>query len=223
MTSVSRVEVTNGTVKTKKTCCFFFFRVSLLRVDFVWFLSNRILITMSSLDNLRRYFQELGEYATGSTESSSTTSFGDTKALSQDIINLVSSDIQDKDLGKVPLIRLAASQIIYMIRNLTKSYAFNFSCLDYTSSLLFDSDRGILRFLLSNMNKPEHISAKCNFLEFLARYIERVGTSIHPYAVDIKVSNRIHKIQSEIPLRICNSLRASYHPRNKFEMAFFVL
>ncbi|RUP50947.1 hypothetical protein BC936DRAFT_136979 [Jimgerdemannia flammicorona] len=43
---------------------------------------------MSSLDNLRKYLQELGDHATGVTETGSTISFVDTKALSQDVVYL---------------------------------------------------------------------------------------------------------------------------------------
>ncbi|KAG0293742.1 hypothetical protein BGZ96_002384 [Linnemannia gamsii] len=58
--------------------------------------------------------------------------------------------------------------------------------LDMATSLLFNSDRGILYFLRRSLDNNAHTNAKVTFLEFTAEYLTRSPASMSPYIVDIK-------------------------------------
>ncbi|KAG0369575.1 hypothetical protein BGZ54_009551 [Gamsiella multidivaricata] len=58
--------------------------------------------------------------------------------------------------------------------------------IDMATSLLFNSERGILYFLRKSLDKAVHGNAKVIFLEFTAEFISRSPNSVTPYIVDIK-------------------------------------
>ncbi|KAF9955057.1 hypothetical protein BGZ72_004086 [Mortierella alpina] len=65
--------------------------------------------------------------------------------------------------------------------------------MDLATSLLFNSEKGILYFLKKALDRMIHTGAKTTFLEFTAEFISRSPESVASYIVDIKARRKSSK------------------------------